>query len=399
MSDSADWRAALTASERYDNIEKLTKILAASGSTAFSVEDEAYRTSATREEYDAACNPPASPSVDDVPTPSSPPYSPSPPENTTPSSPGIKIGSYTNCHYVDDGATSQVYRSDTYALKVIVETNIAPHNPRLEAKLLSSFSHENIINLVETFYDQSTRFVLVFPYMPLTLNRVLEQHTNANTTLPSPQINHIFLSLFSALEYLHSQGIIHRDIKPSSLLLSSPFSASNSLPDIKLMDFGTAWSPSFSPPTEPADNKILDVGTSQYRAPEVLFGNKSYTTAVDIWAAGVMLAECIMKPCPKPLFESRGVHEDGNQLGLILSMFKTIGSPTEETWPEARRGGKEGLRTVPWESWRAFEKREWEEVLPEVVEDKWRELVGRCVRYQSGWRVRAGEAVEILRGW
>ncbi|VBB84235.1 Putative Serine/threonine-protein kinase [Podospora comata] len=387
MSDSADWRAVLTASERYDNIQRLTKVLAASGGDAFSFEDEAYKTSTSREEYDSACNPP----------PSSPPYSP--PEGvTTPASPGIKIGSYANCHYIDDGATSQVYRSDTYALKVIVETNIAPHNPRLEARLLSSLSHENIISLIETFYDQSTRFVLVFPYMPLTLNRVLEQHTESNTTLSSRQTNHIFVALFSALDYLHTQGIIHRDIKPSSLLLSSPFSASSPVPSITLIDFGTAWSPEHSPPTEPADNKILDIGTSQYRAPEVLFGNKSYTAAVDIWAAGVMLAECIMKPCPRPLFESRGVHEDGNQLGLILSIFKTIGSPTEETWPEAGRGGKEGLRTVPWESWRAFERRGWEEVLPEVVGDRWRELVGRCVRYQSGWRVRAGEAVEILRG-
>ncbi|KAK4194631.1 putative Serine/threonine-protein kinase [Triangularia verruculosa] len=396
MTDSADWRTALTASERYDNIQKLTKALASSGGSAFSIENEAYKTATSREEYDAACTPPAPTAPPPkVQQPSSPPYPP--PEE--PSSPGIRIGSYTNCHHIGEGITSEVYRSSTYALKVIVESNIAPHNPRLEAKLLSSFSHENIINLIETFYDQSTRFVLVFPYMPLTLTRVLEQHTSSSTQLTSPEINHVFLSLFSALDYLHSQGIIHRDIKPSSLLLSSPPSPSSPLPSIKLMDFGTAWSPSSSSPEEPADGKILDIGTSQYRAPEVLFGNKAYTTAVDIWAAGVMLAECVRKPCPQPLFESRGVHEDGNQLGLILSIFKTIGSPTEETWPEARRGGKEGLRTVPWESWRAFDQRGWEDVLPEVVEDRWRELVGRCVRYQSGWRVGAGEAVEILRAW
>ncbi|KAK0744913.1 kinase-like domain-containing protein [Apiosordaria backusii] len=370
MTSSADWRTALTASERYENIQKLTKALAASGASAFSIENDAYKTATTREEYDAACNPPPPPV--EIPEPSSPPYSP--PEDTTPSSPGITIGTYPDCHYLASGATSEVCRSNRYALKVIVETNIAPHNPRLEAKLLSSFSHETIINLIETFHDQSTRFVLVFPYMPLALSSVLDHHISTNTSLTSPQIHHLFLSLFSALEYIHSQGIIHRDIKPSSLLLSSPFTPSNP-PTIKLSDFGTAWSPTLSSFTEPTDNKILDIGTGQYRAPEVLFGNKSYTTAIDIWAAG-------------------GVHEDGNQLGLILSIFKTIGSPTRETWPEAG-----GFRTVPWESWRAFGERGWGEVLPEVVEGRWRELVGRCVRYEGGWRVGAEEVAEILRGW
>lgn len=58
-----------------------------------------------------------------------------------------------------------------------------------------------------------------------------------------------------------------------------------------------------------------------------------------------------------------------------------IGSLIEEIWLEVGRGGKEGLRIVLWESWRVFERRGWEEVLLEVVGDRWRELVGRCVRY------------------
>ena len=108
-----------------------------------------------------------------------------------------------------------------------------------------------------------------------------------------------------------------------------------------------------------------------------------------MWAAGVMLAECCLG---RPLFESRGVHEDGNQLGLILSIFKTIGSPTRESWPEAG-----GFRTPPFEMYRAFEGRGWGEVLP-GVDEEWRGVVGRLVRYESGGRATAEEVGLVLGG-
>lgn len=159
-------------------------------------------------------------------------------------------------------------------------------------------------------------------------------------------------------------------MKPQAILLESPDGPAY------LSDFGTAWHPELSAATEPASAKILDIGTGPYRAPEVLFGDKSYGPPVDMWAAGCMLAECVRRP-PKPLFESRAVHEDGNQLGLILSIFKTIGTPTRETWPEAA-----SFRTPPFDIYRVFEGQPWEDILS-GVQAGWRDMITALVRYDS----------------
>jgi serine/threonine protein kinase len=271
---------------------------------------------------------------------------------------------------------------------VIVEThNIEPHDPHREAKILSSLTSANapnIIPLLETFRDHDQHFVLVFPYMSLTLSHLLANHH----PLPTPLIRTIFTALFRALHHLHGQGIIHRDIKPSAILLPSLNPS-----QIYLSDFGTAWHPTFSLQTEPPTHKVLDVGTGPYRAPETLFGNRSYTTAIDLWSAGVTLAECFLPPT-KTLFTCPPANEDGNQLGLVLSIFQTLGTPTPETWPEAV-----GFRTPPFEMYRVFEgrvsKEGWEGLLPGAGRG-WRGLVEGLVRFESGWRVTAGEVSSFL---
>ncbi|KAK1834273.1 cell division protein kinase [Podospora conica] len=374
MADPGDWRASLTASERYDNIQRITKAAAAAGlnQSAFDVENGAYTSATTRDEYERLCQISVAGEASEAIVPDT--LS----SEANDSSPGIRIGQYTDCHYVDSGVTAEVYRCNDRALKVIVEThNMEPHNPAREAKILTLLK-KPCIPLLETFHDQEQRFVLAFPYMPLTLATLLE----TGRPLPDSLIRRLFTDLFTALSQIHAQGIIHRDVKPSALLLASPAGPAF------LSDFGTAWHPTLSTTTEPPDNKILDIGTGPYRAPEVLFGNKAYGTAVDMWGAGAMLAECCRRPHPKPLFESRAVHEDGNQLGLILSIFKTIGSPTRESWPEAAH-----FRTPPFDMYRAFERRGWDEVLPEVAPE-WRQLVAELVRFDSG-RATAEQALQF----
>ncbi len=325
-----------------------------------------------KEAYDSACRPQkqASTSSDTQPA-----FLPDESLEADAGDGSIRIGTYKNCQYVAGGVTAEVYRSGDRALKVIVEArDIEPHNPAREAKILGLLQRP-CISLLETFRDQEQRFVLVFPYMPLTLNHLLER----GSALPDDLIRKIFTDLFSALRHIHDQGIIHRDIKPSAILLTTESGPAY------LSDFGTAWHPTLSAATEPANAKILDIGTGPYRAPEALFGDHSYGPPVDMWGAGTMLAECCRRPSPQPLFESRAAHEDGNQLGLILSIFKSIGSPTRETWPAAV-----GFRTPPFDMYRVFPPRSWEEVLSDVKEE-WRGLVAKLVRYEAKDRATAAE--------
>ncbi|ELQ34800.1 cell division protein kinase 7 [Pyricularia oryzae Y34] len=284
---------------------------AAEGKSAFAIETEAYTASSSREEYENACDilrnasKPASNDEND-----SPSFTPAARHGSEMAESGVRIGTHQNCQYIASGVTAEVYRCDTRAFKVIVEThNIAPHDPVRESRILAELSRP-CIPLLETFRDHEQRLVLVFPYMPLSLEEQLQQKGEAGLT--PERIRSHFRDVFTALRQIHGKSIIHRDMKPSAILLKSPDGPAY------LADFGTAWHPQLSCATEPQDAKILDIGTGPYRAPEVLFGDKGYGTAVDMWGAGAMLVECC-RPSHVPLFESRAAHEDGNQLGLILN--------------------------------------------------------------------------------
>ncbi|KAI8628237.1 serine/threonine-protein kinase csk1 [Xylariaceae sp. FL1651] len=379
MASESSWRDSLTSSDRYDNIQAIKAILGQGGVSAadaqkdaFSIEAEAYKTSLSRDQYDAACRM--------VPQQDSPRQLGRAGEVCTATgvsnSAAVTLGSYRDCHHIADGVTAEVYRCKSVALKVIVETrNIEPHNPFREAKILRLLK-KPCIPLLETFRDQEQRFVLVFPYMPLSLDNLI-----AHGPMPRSRILSHFKDLLAALQFLHCQGIIHRDVKPSAVLLESADGPAF------LSDFGTAWHPELSAYTEPADQKILDIGTGAYRAPETLFGDKSYGPAVDMWAVGAMLAECCRTP-PKPLFESRPAHEDGNQLGLILSIFKTIGSPTQDSWPEAVH-----FKTPPFEMYQSFAGQSWDEILS-GIDDDFRELIASLVRYSSKDRASASQVLQ-----
>ena len=257
---------------------------------------------------------------------------------------GPTMGAYHYLTFHNDGQMSTIYKAQStkpitttpdatsttkiVALKVThPSTMLQPHNSYREARLLNATAHPSIVPLFDSFTHPSnsafplSSFVLVFPFLRQDLENLLR--TSALTPSQSRQI---YTALFSALSYLQSEeiGMIHRDIKPSNILL-----ATMSGP-VYLADFGIAWSPS-DPDSEPADKKITDVGTTCYRPPELLFGNRIYDCSLDIWAAGCVVAEMLRGPVGHwPVFDAGPL---GSELGLIKSMFETLGTPDEKIWP------------------------------------------------------------------
>ena len=247
----------------------------------------------------------------------------------------MDIGEYRNCLYHSEGLFSVIYKAATtrhdgyfaqsveesrkmVALKVTQPSVMEPpHDSKREAQLLKSAASDRVIPLLETFNEPGSRFVLVFPFMHYNLSQLL--HSNKVTKL---QARSALKDMFSALAFIHERGLIHRDVKPSNILLKTMDGPAY------LADFGIAWAPD-TVKSEPHDAKITDVGTTCYRPPELLFGNKKYGCELDLWAAGCTVAETVVPDHPT-LFDSG---ELGSDLALIASTFSKLGTPNLDVWP------------------------------------------------------------------
>lgn len=236
---------------------------------------------------------------------------------------GEGIGHYDPCYYHVDGLHSTIYKSrskggDLVAVKVTTPHLLtAPHDVEREIRLLRQGESPHVIPLLESFKHHGGRLILVFPFMRYDLDKLL----NRDMVTAGQTRSHL-RDMFKALAHLHEHGIIHRDVKPSNLLMSSPEGPAY------LADFGIAWKEG-DEGCEPADEKITDVGTTCYRPPEILFGFKEYETALDLWAAGCVVAEAVAIG-HRPLFDAGPV---GSDLSLIQSIFVTMGTPDENIWP------------------------------------------------------------------
>ncbi|KAK3717990.1 mitogen-activated protein kinase [Vermiconidia calcicola] len=298
---------------------------------------------------------------------------------------GARIGRYRNAQHFKDGLFSEVFKAalsddqskdnsvTVFALKITTPSMMTPpHDSTREARILTVTKGEHIIRLIETFQQAGGRLVLVFPFMPHDLNILLHQRRITKSSGKA-----ILRDLFSGLAHLHSLGIVHRDVKPSNILLQSPQGPAY------LADFGIAWSAS-DPASEPANEKILDVGTTSYRPPELLFGNSSYGSTLDMWAAGCVVAQVVCLN-GETLFDAGDL---GSELALIKSIFETLGTPDLEIWPEAASlpdWGKMNFREYPGKPWK--------NTLPDT-DDVAIEMVRNLVVYESSHRLSAAAALE-----
>ncbi|WPH04874.1 Hypothetical protein R9X50_00777100 [Acrodontium crateriforme] len=293
---------------------------------------------------------------------------------------GLTIGRYTSVQHYKDGITSEVFRAanlDTYGPRIVAlkrtspDMIVPPHDANREARILIAGKGPHTIPLLETFEQAGGHLILVFPYMPHDLGALLQAHS----LIPSSR-KRILKDLFSGLAHLHALEIIHRDIKPSNILLASPTGPAY------LADFGISWMAS-DHASEPVNEKILDVGTTCYRPPELLFGGQNYGDKLDMWAAGCVVAQVVCLN-EMTLFDAGDL---GSELALIKSIFETLGTPDLKNWPEAAHlpdWGKMNFAKYP--------AKEWEEILPKA--DKAAvNLVQSLIAFESGERLSAKEAL------
>ncbi|XP_036904782.1 mitogen-activated protein kinase 15 isoform X2 [Sturnira hondurensis] len=181
-----------------------------------------------------------------------------------------------------------------------------------EIVLLQEFGdHPNIVRLLDVVRAENDKDIyLVFESMDTDLNAVICK----GGLLQDIHRRYIFHQLLRATKFIHSGGVVHRDQKPSNVLLNA-----NCL--VKLCDFGLARSLSGLPEGPEGQALTEYVATRWYRAPEVLLSSSWYTPGVDMWSLGCILGEMLRG---RPLFPGRSTL---HQLELIL---QTIPSPSKE---------------------------------------------------------------------
>ena len=215
----------------------------------------------------------------------------------------IGTGSFGSIYKVTHKLSNQ-----TRAIKVISKYNIVIQDDKNsdflnEIKILAEINHPYIVKTYEYFQDDYN-FYLILEYLPLgDLEKIFKDFTFAN--LSEEVIASIFKQLFSAITYLHSNNIIHRDIKLQNILVKS-FSATN--PDeicIKLTDFGS------SNYLFKGESMVYKIGTCFYIAPEILEGK--YDFKCDLWACGVLLYFLLVGKMP---FDDEEVEEIRNLIKI-----------------------------------------------------------------------------------
>ncbi|KAH6827521.1 Protein kinase superfamily protein [Perilla frutescens var. hirtella] len=226
---------------------------------------------------------------------------------------------------IGEGAYGLVYKGkdkhtgEILAIKKLKEQSHLDSLPEIE--ILASMNHPSIVNLKHVVMENNNNnnknrgFFLVMEYAENDVRSLLE-------TMKQPfiqcEVKCLMQQLLQGVEYLHSNKVIHRDLKTSNLLL-------NNRGELKICDFGLAYR--LNNDDDDDNDSILhreEVVTLWYRAPELLLGARSYSTEIDMWSVGCIMAELMSR---QPLFDGK---TEVDQIGKI---FKTLGNPNEKMWP------------------------------------------------------------------
>lgn len=190
------------------------------------------------------------------------------------------------------------------------QDGMAPDAVR-ELKYLRELHHPNIISLLSVFSSKDQNLNLVLEYLPLGDLEMLIRDVD-RVRYGAGDIKAWMGMLARAVWFCHDNFVLHRDIKPNNLLIAADG-------EVKLADFGLARG--FA---DPGRRMTANVITRWYRPPELLFGARHYSGAVDIWSVGMVFAELIIRA---PFLAG---NTEVEQIALIC---RQIGTPTEDNWP------------------------------------------------------------------
>lgn len=177
-----------------------------------------------------------------------------------------------------------------------------------EVKSLKKLNHANVIKLKEVIRENDHLY-FIFEYMKENLYQLMKDRTRL---FPESAVRNIMFQILQGLAFIHKHGFFHRDMKPENLLCMGPEL-------VKIADFGLAREIRSRPPYTDY------VSTRWYRAPEVLLRSTSYSSHIDHWAVGCIMAE---------LYTLRPLFPGSSEVDTIFKICQVLGTPKKNDWPD-----------------------------------------------------------------
>ena len=296
----------------------------------------------------------------------------------------LVAGRYERIESIGAGVVGTVYKvrvrdrdawtNETLALKQIRfedgEEGV-PVAALREISLLTEIAHPNIVPLREALVVNDRLFLL----MEL-MDCNLREYVSGHGALNQPTCALFTRQILEGLAHLHDRRILHRDLKPQNILVR------RSDRRLKLADFGL--SRAFARPRA----FTHEVVTLWYRAPEILLGAEHYSTPVDVWSVGCVLAEMATPPyvtgagaaTPRALFPG------DSEIDQLFRIFRVLGTPSDQDWP--------GVTRLPYysptfPSWPALRL---DRAVPALAGPA-ADLLGRLLAYEPSARITARAAL------
>eukprot|EP01063_Lacrimia_lanifica_P030492 TRINITY_DN484_c0_g2_i1.p1 TRINITY_DN484_c0_g2~~TRINITY_DN484_c0_g2_i1.p1 ORF type:complete len:476 (+),score=169.38 TRINITY_DN484_c0_g2_i1:255-1682(+) len=213
-----------------------------------------------------------------------------------------------------------------------------------EVLLLLVLKHPNILGFKDLMATHSEGGVMALYIVTDLMDVDLHKIIRSTQVLSDRHVQYFTYQILRGLKYLHSAGILHRDMKPSNILLNEDC-------QLKICDFGLARpmvnnheanNPESTSTFKEAPHMTEYVVTRWYRAPELLLQERAYSAAIDVWSTGCIIAEMLGRT---PIFPGL------DHLEQLIFITQVIGTPTPAEIEDL--GSKQAQRFV-----QSIEKRE-----------------------------------------
>ncbi|XP_012430027.5 STE20-like serine/threonine-protein kinase isoform X3 [Taeniopygia guttata] len=209
-----------------------------------------------------------------------------------------------------DGAFGKVFKAQNKETKVLAAAKVIDTKSEeeledymVEIDILASCDHANIVKLLDAFYYENNLWILIEFCAGGAVDAVMLE---LERPLTEPQIKVVCRQTLEALNYLHENKIIHRDLKAGNILFTLDG-------DIKLADFGVS-----AKNTRTIQRRDSFIGTPYWMAPEVVMCETSkdrpYDYKADIWSLGITLIEMAQIEPP---------HHELNPMRVLLKIAKS----------------------------------------------------------------------------